>query len=324
MPHVAPSSWFVSLLLALRSAQIAIQPFFTYFMLILVVCSTVFALCLALGERLISAASVQEETEGAGQVTEAYSGVSRWWYRFFSPPIAAILRKDLLYVSRDSILLSQLMMPALLFIVPFALLGRGHGLYVREELFPFACGMVAIILFMQTSILSLSSIGLENRSFWQFLASPNTGRQLLWSKFLMSTGISGGIAIVLMLFTLLVCGMDGLALLLFPMGTLISAAGLCGLGVGISAMFPRFIYENPAHRVSTWAMILGFFGSVGYMLITTVLFVGAVFLSNFWETPLARYAPLIALVLHLLITIYLVFVSLIFGAKRIEKYAWEH
>ncbi len=325
IPHIAPSAWFVVLLRSLSSgASFNSLQAGQSLLFIGALNGVVFGFCLLLGERLISAASVTEENEGGRTLADANIGMSGGWYRLFSPPTVAVLRKDLLYITRDSILLSQMMMPALLFIVPFLLMGRGSLLSVREELFPFASSMVIVILFMQSSILSLSSIGLEGRGFWQYLASPNGGRQLLWGKFVMSTGISGGISAIIILFTTIVCRVDYLYVLILPLFALLCASGLCAIGVGISASFPRFIYENPAHRVSTWAMILGFFGSMGYMVLTTLLFAGAWFATNFWEGNMATYIGLGVVCFHALLTLYIIFIALTIGAKRIEKYSWEH
>src|SRR5207249_927620 len=97
----------------------------------------------------------------------------------FQPSIAAMIAKDLRYVVRDNVLLSQLGMPAILFFVPAVLSVQQRGAFTRigpGDMYPFAIGMTGVILFMQTSILSLSSVGLEGRAFWLALTSPNNGR----------------------------------------------------------------------------------------------------------------------------------------------------
>src|SRR5205085_2929673 len=127
------------------------------------------------------------------------------------------------------------------------------------------------ILFMQTSILSLSSIGMESRSFWLSLVSPNGGGTILWAKFVMSTTVSGGIAACLTLLNGLMFRANLWGSLGAALGVLMIAAALCGMGVGISAALPRFIYENPAHRVSPWALIIGFFATAGYLIIVLTL-----------------------------------------------------
>ena len=42
---------------------------------------------------------------------------------------------------------------------------------------------------------------------------------------------------------------------------------LSGVGVGLAGLFPRFIYENPAHRASMWALMLGFVFATAYLIV---------------------------------------------------------
>jgi hypothetical protein len=322
--RLSPSGWFVSLLQNLSPRQpFAPATTLGYFGAIVGLNTLFFALCMVLGERLISAASVAEENEGGGTLAARTESKEKWLQRVCSLPVAAILYKDFRYLFRDSVLLSQLAMPALLFLVPFVLLfQKGSEVHLNEELFPFTGGMVGVILFMQTSILSLSSIGLEGRAFWQYIASPNSTSQLLWAKFLMSTTLSGGVSGILLLLAGIASRIAPPLLALMVFGVLVCAAGLCGAGVGIAAAFPRFLYENPAHRVSAWAMILGFIASVLYLFLTLALFGGAWFANSFLERPVP--IGCFAFVAHCVFTLTLVAISLTVGAKRIARYEWEH
>ena len=104
---------------------------------------------------------------------------------------------------------------------------------------------------------------------------------------------------------------------------LLCTAGLCGLGVGLSAALPRFVYENPAHRVSAWALILGFFTTSGYLLLTGTFF-GVAYLI---VTQTERFAPgpvfAIAALLFLALTVVAILVPLAIGARRLERFQWE-
>ena len=112
---------------------------------------------------------------------------ARRWRRLFSAPVAALLIKDSKYLWRDSVLLSQVTMPLILFLVPFLLALQDSAKELRQELHGATLVMIGVILFMQTSILALSSIGLESRSFWIVRNAPNSGRLLLRAKFILST-----------------------------------------------------------------------------------------------------------------------------------------
>jgi hypothetical protein len=105
----------------------------------------------------------------------------------------------------------------------------------------------------------------------------------------------------------------------------VSAAALSGLGVGLSAAFPRFTYENPAHRVSAWALVLGFFASVGYVAVSGILFATAWLVALNLppaSEPTALYAG--AAILYLAISAIAVAAPIRLGALRIEGYQWEH
>jgi predicted signal transduction protein with EAL and GGDEF domain len=95
------------------------------------------------------------------------------------------------------------------------------------------------------------------------------------------------------------------------------------MGVGISAALPRFVYENPAHRVSAWALIIGFFLTMAYVLLTATL------LSATWalagqSVELAPVFYALGLLLLLLLTLFSAILPMAVGAKRIALYQWEH
>jgi ABC-2 type transport system permease protein len=324
--RLSPSAWFADALIKLSAGETAAG--MTQLGQLTLLVTLLFGCCMLLGDRLLSAASLSEETEGqtAGDVVEGPVRASRSGaLSVFSSPVAALIAKDLKYVARDSVLLGQLGMPVILFLVPFVL-GMQESLRSvtsLTELYVVSTAMTAFIIFMQTSILSLSSIGIENRSFWLVLASPNGGKTLLWAKFVMSTIVSGSVGVVLTLMNGFVFRAPIPTVLTQCAATVLMAAALCGMGVGISAALPRFVYENPAHRVSVWAMILGFFGSVAYIIVAGVVVMAAALLV----VQMPDYSTTIYAVsgsLFLLITLASAFIPMAIGARRIEVYQWEH
>ncbi len=320
-----PSGWFATALLNLGNGKTAEGAADIGRLGLLV--ASLYGLCMAFGGRLLSEANTSEESAPVGSVVShsrlrpSRSGL----LGLCSAPVAAIVAKDIRYVVRDAMLLSQLSAPIILFLVPFVLaIKAGAGSLVRiEDMYPISGVMVAIILFMQTSTLALSSIGLENRGFWLVLTSPNGGMTLLWAKFLMCTAVCTFVG-----FTLNVIGaimfraQFGYLLLGFAIITPASVA-LCGLGVGVSGALPRFIYENPAHRVSAWALVIGFFASAAYVLVVALIFAAALFAV---EQPNAN-PPLIyaaAWAVFAVLSAACAVVPIAIGARRIEQYQWEH
>ncbi len=319
--HLAPSAWFARLMLTLNEHDSGES--LRAGGLILLAVGGLFGACVALGSRLLSAANVAEESDSGllyGEERAARSG----WRRLFSSPVAALVRKDFTYLRRDSVLPAQLGMPLILFCIPFVLATQNREFRNADELYPVAVLMTAVIIFMQTSILSLSSIGIESRAFWILRVSPNSGAALLTAKFWMSTLFCGGIGIALTLLTGLMLRLSLTAVAIQLAFVVLCTAGLCGLGVGLSASLPRFVYENPAHRVSAWALILGFFTTTGYLLLTGGIFLG----SYLFVTQTEFYAPravfAFAVFLFLTLTAFAIFVPLGVGARRLESYPWEH
>jgi ABC-2 type transport system permease protein len=318
--HVTPSAWFATLLLALSVGNVGgmARPGIE----ILVAVGGLFAACIALGGRLLSAANVAEENEG-GTFQDTEVG-GRLWRRLFPAPVVGLMRKDFKYLRRDSVLPAQLGMPLILFCIPFVLATQNRQFRNIEELYPITVMMTGVILFMQTSILSLSSIGIEGRAFWILRTGPNSGATMLSAKFWMSTLFCGGVGTVLTLLTGVMLRLPILMTLIQLALVLFCSAGLCGLGVGLSAALPRFVYENPAHRVSAWALILGFFTTIGYLLLTGVIF-GVAYLivtQSEFASPVLVFS--IASLLFLTLTVVAIFVPLGIGARRLERFPWEH
>jgi ABC-2 type transport system permease protein len=320
--HVAPSHWFAEALLALHNRFDLAGVAATFGPLILLV-GALFAVCIWLGGRLLSISNLTEESGGGSM----HSSVAQrqMWRRLFKVPIGGMIAKDLRFMWRDSMLMSQLAVPLILFAVPFLLGLQNRGLDPSTELYPFSAAIVTFILYMQTSILSLSLLGMESQSFWVVLTSPNARQALLWSKWMVSSLISGGMAVALSLAAGVILRAPGLWIAVQSVLVATSAAALCALGIGISAVFPRFLHDNPAMRVSTWALITGFFASTGYVMATGLIFGLAYFLAtsdNF--APHANVVWLCALGGYLLLTLITIAVPLIVGALRIERYEWEH
>ena len=333
--HVLPSAWFAGVIVHLGQAQ-SLPPAASahpnafgqanaLFGQIVVVCGVLFAACMGLGGRLLSMSSVVADGGGQGPITASGRDDARFWRRWFRAPIAGIIVKDFKYIWRDTMLLSQLSVPLILFLVPYLIGLQNRSLEGRSELFPFSGVIITFILFIQTSILSLSLLGMEAEGFWMALLAPARRRGLLWAKWGISTLVSGGLGLLMCLIAALSFHAE-IIWMLAEMGLIsLCAAGLCGLGVGISATFPRFVHENPALRVSPWALIVSFFATSAYMISTLILFAAV------WMIGSAQgaggpsiYAILFAFGVHFLLTVAVIGTTMGIGIRRMEGYEWEH
>jgi hypothetical protein len=280
-----------------------------------------------IGGRILSAATMAEEGEGERPRGPApNSGISgRILPAILPAPSAAVVAKDLRYTLRDSVLMGQLALPLILYLVPFVLAPHPavRAMISWNEIGYVSLVMIGIVVFMQTSILSLSSVGLEGRAFWIQKAAPNSAGRLVTGKFASSFLISAGTGLGLVLLSSVVFGVSGLLTAFECVVTVLTCIALCGLGVGLSAMLPRFIYENPAHRVSVWALILGFVGSVIYVFAGGILFAIVFLLAN--ESGVSAWiVHALGLALFCTISLMTAFIPMALGARRLESYQWQH
>ncbi|MEP6756285.1 MAG: hypothetical protein ABJA67_12345 [Chthonomonadales bacterium] len=330
-PHIASSthapisSWFAHLVISMGNGNwVSVSKWLLGLSLLT---AMLFAVGMFLGGKLLGSAAAVED--GGGRIArpegKEIAASRTGLLRMFSPPVAAIIAKDLRYILRDTVLPGQMAMPIILYLVPFvlALQPSVRSMVTHDELASISLGMIVIVIYMQTSILSLTCIGLEGRSYGMLMNSPNHARTILVAKFWMSTLVTTGLGLTLVT-------LDGLILQqkLWQIGVeyfivVVSCASLCGMGVGLSASLPRFTYENPAHRVSVWALIFGFFGSAGYSIAMTLALGVPIYLriasqiDSLW--PMA-----IGVSVFVGLSTLFGLVPMIIGSDRLDRYQWEH
>lgn len=188
-------------------------------------------------------------------------------------PFWGLARKDLTAMWRDDVLIGQLLMPLYLIVVPLVMRQRIDP-QNTDQIFFFSSAIMVAVLYIQNSIISLSSIGFEGRAFWLIRTSPLDLRRVLWSK-----------ALTASIYTTVTCcipwstfsllfrwsvyeWLGGLAVIVW------GCISLCACGVGLSAVFPRYVVENTGQRVSPSALLAGFM----VYSVLTILAVGLGFL----------------------------------------------
>jgi hypothetical protein len=320
LPKWLPSTWVSDALLALGSGG-AGAPFG------LLLAATVAAgvVCVAVGGPVLVGESLLEGEGGGRRGDGRPAALDRLLALLpLAPPVRALLAKDFRYVVRDLVLLSQVGIPVILYFVPFVIAGQiaAGGADARQDLLLLSAGVVATIVYMETSILGLSSIGLEGRAFWLVLCAPVTSGMLVRAKFLSALLPAFLLCAPMLLFA---CAWFGAPMgqALLGVGVLFCAcAALCGLGVGIAGLFPRFAYENPAHRASLSALVWGFVGATAYVLTAGVALGGGLFLSYQWQE---RSGAILAIAVGVFLVVSLATAVLpLLGARaRLDGFAWE-
>jgi len=320
-PRYLPSAWAGDALLALGdpSPRRAALPF----ALLCAATGLALALCLGLGGKvLVGEALLESDAQGAA------SGKPNVLDRLLAvlplaPPVQALFAKDARYIVRDLVLLSQIGIPVILYFVPFVIAGqaRASGAGAQDLLF-LSVGIVATIAYMETSILGLSSVGLEGRAFWLLLAAPVSSQTLIRAKWLGAWASSALLSVPLFLFACAVFGAPARATLAGAGVLVLVCAALSGLAVGIAGLFPRFIYENPAHRASLSALVWGFVGATIYVILAVVLLGGAAFLAQSWAE---RSGVILGAGVGLFLLVSLLFglLPLLGAVRRLRGYAWE-
>ncbi|MBM3492705.1 MAG: hypothetical protein FJX72_00055 [Armatimonadetes bacterium] len=278
-----------------------------------------------IGARFVATGRLAGADQGPGpRRAQSQTHVTDARSLYVGGPLAALVVKDMRYVLRDSLLLSQAGMPTILYLVPFvmAINPAFRASTSSDELFAFGILMVLAVLYMQASILSLSSVGLEGRAFWMVLASPARVRTALAAKWLVSWLLSALSGVAMVVLSGLAFGADMGTVVALSGAVAVSAAGLCGIGVGLAASLPRFTFENPAHRVSPLAIVIGFGLGVAYSGFAWTAFGATWYAGTHWPA----YATSIhaaGLSLIAVATAGAVALPLAAGAHRLASLEWE-
>jgi ABC-2 type transport system permease protein len=245
--------------------------------------------------------------------------------RHSAGPLGAMVAKDMRYILRDTLLLSQAGMPMILYLVPFVMAINPvfRAQTSSDELFAFGILMVLAVLYMQASILSLSSVGLEGRAFWLILGAPNRIRTALAAKWLVSWALSAASGVTMVVLSGLAFVADANTVAVLAGSVAISAGGLCGIGVGLAAALPRFTFENPAHRVSPLAIVLGFGLGVAYSAFAWGVLGATWYAGAHWPVH-ASAIHAAGLGVFGLATLVAVLAPLSAGSHRLGGLEWEH
>ena len=279
------------------------------------------ALCVVLGTHILRGDLFTADNFAASRRNAFEAALSRLP---LAPQIRAFLVKDAHYLFRDLVLVSQIGIPLILYFVPFVIgaqMKSASGADGASDLLYLCLGVVGTIAYMETSILGLSSLGLEGRGFWLVLSAPVSPGLLLRAKW---TGAFAASALLCAPLWLVACAAYHAAPLLVWGGLsvlLIACAALCGLAVGIAGIFPRFVYENPAHRASLSALIWGFVLASAYVLVSGVfLGLGGFGASQWPEKSTAFWAG--GLGAFLLLSLVALIVPLFAARRRLSGFAW--
>lgn len=240
--------------------------------------------------------------------------------------LSALVVKELRLLRRDPMTLYQTLTPLLLLGLPLALElkfpMRGSSDLITTVTFALIGGM----LYLQTSVLALSSVGLDGRAYWLIQSSPATPLVALLAKQISTILVCVGSAWAgLLFYSILFAIPFWLSLGAFA-AALLAGSALAGIGVGISAAFPKFDWDHPGQRVSFWALLWGFVSFSAYVLAVGLIAYGASYIGANFEFARASdyYWVWAAGIVWLIVaSLFCALAPIVWGSYALARLGWE-
>jgi ABC-2 type transport system permease protein len=171
---------------------------------------------------------------------------------FGGGPLSALLWKERTAFLRDVKHWSQmLMIVGLVFVYLFSISRLPHDAPEFWSLIAFLnVGTAGFVISALGLRFTFPAISLEGRGWWILKSSPLTVGQIMRQKFLFSLMPTLAVALILGVMTTRFIGADAFTTRLSVAALLGVAVVLCGMGIGLGALFPRFTVEN-IHQVES-------------------------------------------------------------------------
>ena len=164
-----------------------------------------------------------------------------------SPPVRALIAKEIRTLTRDVAQWSQLfMMAALLFIYLYNVHMLPLGGDSRAPIIAYAnLGMAGFVVAAICLRFAYPSVSSEGKAFWLLQAAPMSYRQLLQVKLIVYATPLVIVALLLTVFANLILDAPLIVWAFTIPSAAIMAVTLVALGIGMGALSPNFDAENP-------------------------------------------------------------------------------
>jgi ABC-2 type transport system permease protein len=198
-----------------------------------------------------------------------------------SPPVRALIAKEIRTLGRDVAQWSQVfLMAALMFIYLYNIRMLPLGGDTRAAIVAYAnLGMAGFVVAAVCLRFAYPSVSSEGKAFWILQTSPVSYRQFVRVKVLVYAAPLTVIALILTAFANVMLDANAIVWAFTMFGASLLAVTLVSLGVGMGALSPQFNAENPLQV----GLSLGGFA---YMSLS-LLYVGAMMLLM--ARPIMRY-----------------------------------
>jgi ABC-2 type transport system permease protein len=319
-PRWLPSAWAGTMLIETAGGRSLGRAGWTALGLLAGITILLVVCCIEVGQSVLASEGVlEQETRRGGRHGNRSP-------RLWGVPaaVSGLLVKDQKYLTRDLILLGQIGTALILFLVPFLLkAAQGSDGTMDADLYGgLILAMLGVIVYMVTSIVSLSSVGLEGRGFWLVLTSPVSRGRFLRAKWLGAFLVSAGVVTLLTPVAWRAFALPAGLVAGAWAGYLVACAALSGLGVGLAGLFPRFVYENPAHRASVSALVLGFVLATGYILVCSLEAAG-LYAAVIRSVMSLRTAEIVGISAFMIVSVLTGLVPVLIAERRLNNYDWE-
>jgi len=251
----------------------------------------------------------------------------------FGQDLAAVMAKDLRIFFRDNTQWSQLLLLAalvLVYVYNFSVLPLDMSpvklSFLQNELAFLNMGLAGFVLSAVSARFVFTAVSAEGEAYWIIRSSPVRLKRYLWGKFVFFLLPMIILAEVLIVVTNLFLDVTPFMMILSSTTMFFMVFGVVAIGVGLGAMYPKFIYQNIA-QVSTG------FGGVLYMIISS-LFIAAVIVLEAWpvyvlfmsdfngtQVPMAQcFIIVISFFLVFVINILAIFIPMKAGLKALQRF----
>ena len=246
---------------------------------------------------------------------------------FLHSTTRSLLMKDFKLFWRDTTQWSQLLMLAALLIIYFFNIKSLplKNIYLKNLISFLNLGLAGFVLASIGVRFVYPSTSLEGGSFWVVHSAPIHYRRFLLEKFcifLLPLLILGELLIII---SNLLLEVEGYMMMLSAVTIFIITIGLTGLGVGMGAIYPKFINENPAQIAMSIGGILYMILSLAYIGVTIVLEAWPVYL--YFSQQLSREAIsggetglYLAYTLVFGLSVCVTVIPLYLGVKRLQSF----
>ena len=321
-----PSTWGAEIFMAqLEGNPLGALRYFGWLVLVAV---GMYALMLQAAKRIYYAGwTGSSESRTAKTITRStFSERFIMRLQFLHPGTRSLLIKDIKLFWRDTTQWSQLLMlAALLLIYFFNIKSLPLRNYYLKNLISFLnLGLAGFVLASLGARFIYPSTSLEGNSFWVIHASPIRYRRFLLEKFFIFLLPLLVLAETLVIISNLLLGVNGYMMLLSALTIFLITVGLTGMGVGLGAIYPKFINENPAQIAMSAGGILYMILSLLYIGVTIVLEAWPVYI--YFSQQLSRRSDGGGLGLYLsygaigLISLGVTIIPLYLGVKRLQSF----